>query len=220
MSATPPVDDQLILARVGRLGGITEPDAARRAILATLEALGASLSRGVRSHVAAALPAAHAAALMRPAAEKLSRADAFYDRARALEGTTPGFALEHVQVVCRALGTMLPDETLQRMKRDLPGELASLFNPPAREGEPPLHASRPPSHPPPHRETLAAGHPGFTHTLAESAPAAGQTHSVVREQNPHADTKLSSSRGMTQERLEEDLATGEPRGKPVSETSD
>jgi hypothetical protein len=43
---------------------------------------------------------------------------------------------------------------------------------------------------------------------------------MAKSDDPHADTKLSSSQGLTQERFEESLATGKPPGPvhPVSDT--
>jgi hypothetical protein len=52
------------------------------------------------------------------------------------------------------------------------------------------------------------------------APLAGaHAHSVARSENPHADTKLSSSPGLTQERLGDSLAEARPGpAHPVSDT--
>lgn len=45
-----------------------------------------------------------------------------------------------------------------------------------------------------------------------------QSQSVVKSDNPHGNTKLSSSRGSTQEREHETLAEGQPGSKhPLSE---
>jgi hypothetical protein len=84
--------------------------------------------------------------------------------------------------------------------------------------------------PPPHAQavhasplsTLAHGRPGSLHPIAEAAPASGHAHSIARNDDPHGDTKLSSSTGLTQERLRESLATGRPPGpeRSVSEAND
>lgn len=60
---------------------------------------------------------------------------------------------------------------------------------------------------------LASGRPGSRHPLSEAKPNGGQSNSVVESTNPHGDTKLSSSKGLTQEREKEDLAEGQPAGK-------
>jgi hypothetical protein len=42
----------------------------------------------------------------------------------------------------------------------------------------------------------------------------------VCEENPHADSKLSSAKGLTQERLDESLATAKPeQGRRISRAS-
>ncbi|MFO0652230.1 MAG: hypothetical protein U0326_38785 [Polyangiales bacterium] len=58
--------------------------------------------------------------------------------------------------------------------------------------------------------------------MSESAPPAAQTHSVVREENPHGDSKVSSAAGLTQEQLHASLATGrEPKpDRAVSDAND
>jgi hypothetical protein len=58
--------------------------------------------------------------------------------------------------------------------------------------------------------TLATGRPGSQHPVSEAHPETAQERSVVNAENPHAETKLSSSRGTTQERRAETLATGAP----------
>lgn len=65
----------------------------------------------------------------------------------------------------------------------------------------------------PQGHTLADGKPGSRHPLSEANPSHGQSHSVAESANPHADTKLSSSKGTTQEREKEDLAEGKSPGR-------
>ena len=56
--------------------------------------------------------------------------------------------------------------------------------------------------------TLATGRAGSAHPLCDASAPAGQTHSVACNPSPHADTKLSTSSGLTQDRLRETLAEG------------
>jgi hypothetical protein len=57
--------------------------------------------------------------------------------------------------------------------------------------------------------------------MSESAPHSAQSHSVVCEANPHGETKISSARGMTQERLDESLATAHPdEHRTIAKASD
>jgi hypothetical protein len=70
----------------------------------------------------------------------------------------------------------------------------------------------------PGRGTLAEGRPGSHHPLSEARPERAHSHSVVRADNPHGDTKLSSAVGFTQEREQETLAAGHPGSdRPLSE---
>lgn len=84
-------------------------------------------------------------------------------------------ALESVQVALRSLGEMLDGEMYDRLVRVLPAEMSQHLRP--RDcGEPPPHASA-------RGSDLATGRPGHH-------------ESVVESDNPHADTKISSSHGL------------------------
>lgn len=58
------------------------------------------------------------------------------------------------------------------------------------------------------KNTLASGKPGSKHPLSGAKPDRAQSNSVARSRNPHEETKLSSTKGTTQEREKEDLAEG------------
>lgn len=121
--------------------------------------------------------------------------------------------LERMQEVYGSLRPLLSPELVHQLVRELPPELAQAFEEPTMYEAPPRRD--------PHANTLAEGRPGATHPLSESAP--GSTHPLSTSQrraaqqgsvaanNPHADTKLSSARGFTQEREGETLAEGRPR---------
>jgi uncharacterized protein (DUF2267 family) len=197
-----------LLERIMHLGGLDARRDAGRALKATLAALGERLDEDARGALARALPEKLGAMLHRKHRGAFDVAE-FYDRVRKREGVSLGFAREHAQVVCRVLGERLPAAKLRELDEGLPESFAALFHPP-RQAEPP------PEHRLPHgerRHTLATGRPGATHPLSDSAPPGAQSHSVVREANPHADTKLSSAPGMTQERLDDSLATAHPDGQ-------
>jgi uncharacterized protein (DUF2267 family) len=194
---------QDLLGRIKQLGGLQTTREATAALRATLAALGERLSDRDRDLVAGVLPRSVAGAL-----HKGKRRGAFdiaelYNRIRRREGVTLGFAREHAQVVCRVLGEILPDVARREIERALPESFAELFSPPRSFDPPPEHPVAPGAQ---HR-TLATGRAGSLHPLSESRPRAAQSHSVVSESNPHADTKLSSASGLTQERLDESLAT-------------
>ena len=132
----------------------------------------------------------------------------FYRRVSAHEHMATGRGLEHSQIVCRTIARRLPASTLQRLRRHLP-DFAELFQPPEPVWRPPL-----PEHPgrsDPPRRNLSEGRPGSQHPLSSARPQPGHSHSVAVSDDPHADTKLSSSRGLTQEREGETLADGKPK---------
>jgi hypothetical protein len=113
-----------------------------------------------------------------------------------------GQAREGAQIVCRALGDALPDDLRLRVLDGVTGSVAELFR--VRESvSPPLHDQLGAQH-------LAGGRPGSQHPLSEAHARGAQSHSVVMEENPHAGTKLSSARGMTQEREQESIALAHP----------
>jgi hypothetical protein len=128
------------------------------------------------------------------------------------EGVRLGLAVEHTGVVCQAVAEALSPAALYRLREALPEPMGALFSPRA-PGERFEHVHLDPSH-----HTLAEGRPGSQHPLAETRVERAQTDSVVRADNPHEDTKLSSATGLTQEREQETLAAGHPgSSRPLSE---
>ncbi len=210
------VDGAALVERVRALGGLTRDDEAYRAIRATLSALGQQLSPRERRILHDALPPSLRRGLGVGAPHPLELKD-FFHVVHRREGVSEGFAREHAQVVCRALGELVPRELRARLERELPPAVAELL-------EAPEAPSAPLDYPSPRVEwhhTVARGKPGSRHPVSTSRADRAQRHSVVREDNPHAETKLSSSTGTTQERLHESLATGHPNARRrISEAGD
>jgi hypothetical protein len=142
----------------------------------------------------------------------------FYERSRRRIRATPGRTREAIEVVLRVLGDQLDEARRDRLIRTLPPDVGRHLAP-LELGEPPPYGSKSPAHV---LTTLAAGRPGSRHPLSESSPPAGHAHSVAKNGEPHAETKLSSAHGLTQERHDESLATGRPPEPlhPVAKTSD
>jgi hypothetical protein len=66
------------------------------------------------------------------------------------------------------------------------------------------------------RDTLAEGRPGSHRPLSEG-PGRGAQRGSIAEDNPHADTKLSSASGARQEHRRDTLAEGRPGARiPLS----
>lgn len=182
--------------------GLPDPAAARRIVDATLAVLGERLT----SDESAALAGCLAVPLREIVAASAYDADfdaaELYERIRRRSGVSASLARENAQVVMTALGRGLPDEVVRRLDHALPEELAGLLHERDVGEPPPAGAAR--------GHTLATGRPGSRHPIAESPATRAHSHSVVREDNPHGETKLSSTRGLTQEREGESLAAGQP----------
>jgi uncharacterized protein (DUF2267 family) len=193
-----------LLEEVAAHAGLSSPIEAERALAAVLGMLAGRLSHAEAEALAEALPAALGAPLRAGRYHGELDRDEWIAHVARREGTTRGFAVEHTLSVCQVLAEALPPEVLERVRRALPGPLAALFTPSpvgrAPVVERPAHSGH----------TLAEGRPGSLHPLSEAARESAHSQSVVRAVNPHADTKLSTSRGLTQEREAESLATGRP----------
>lgn len=209
-------EDELIERVMGR--GIGDPACARRAIHATVAVLAECLTGGESEALARCLPAPLARVARDSRFDGPIFAADFYERVRRREGVAPGRSREEAQTVVAEIGELLDPEARRLLARALPEELGELFAP-RIVGEPPPHSQKlrgPPI------ETLASGRPGSRHPVSEAAPERAHQHSVVREANPHGETKLSSAEGTTQERLGDSLAKGRPPApaRPVDEAHD
>lgn len=109
--------------------------------------------------------------------------------------------VEAVQVVCGEMVAAWPD--LREAFVHHP--LAMIFTPVRRPSAPP--PTRPSAAP---SSTLSGGRPGSGRPLSEGTADRAQSHSVARDETADGDRKLSSARGLTQEREHESLAEGRP----------
>lgn len=192
--------DELI-GKVMRRGRF-DADVAHKAAFATVRALGEVLDPAIAATLKRELPErlGHAVLLGARRREPVE----LWARVAAHEGGSIGAAKERGEVVCRALAEILHDDLVLRMGRDLgQPELFAWARdvadvPPYGAGAAPLS-----------EHTLAGGKPGSAHPVSESRPELAHAHSVARSADPHADTKLSSARGLTQERDAETLTTAQ-----------
>jgi uncharacterized protein (DUF2267 family) len=186
-----------LVSRVEALAGIGREDA-ERALRATTSSLVEALSSDEADALFRELPEelcplvrGHALAV------PLDRA-AFFENAAIRESVEIGFGIEHAECACRALAERMSPDLRERLQRHLP-RLASLFETYEAPFEPVVGAV--------HGSTLATGRPGSLHPLSEARPERAQSHSVVRSEDPHADTKVSSARGIAEEREQRTIAT-------------
>lgn len=207
----------ILLSKIRELGPFADEAGAERALHATLAALGEQLMDDELTWLASELPE-DLGRLLRAwrdhgSEPSLGRSEHdFFQRIAAREAVWIGLATEHAQVVLEALGLTLPYPVVRRLEQHLP-DLARLLHPPA-----PPEPAVPPARAPRGPHDLAEGRPGGTHPLSSANTSSlAHRHSVARNDDPHADTKLSSARGLTQEREEHTLASGHPGAdNPIS----
>jgi len=199
-----------IVTLVQARGPFASPGEAEAAVHATLLSLRAALHPQEWSELASELPAqlrGSPAATAEVAGPTVMNVDEFYARVGEAEPAPVARALEHAQIVCGVLAeAVLSPDTITRLQKHVP-YLASLFEPrvlpPAPP--PPVHADASAAH------DLAGGRPGATHPIASSDPSTiAHEHSIARSDDPHEDTRLSSTQGTTQERQGRTLASGRP----------
>jgi uncharacterized protein (DUF2267 family) len=210
--------DQLVTDVQAR-SGFETPEEAERMLAVAVRVLGERLLPDEAGPVAAALPDGLAGRLRAASYERDFDLDELYDRVGRGEGTGPGFGREHAQAAYQAIGEQLPEAVRLRLQKHLGPDFAVLFEPRRHAPPPPrpVHAS--PSPELGDGSTLATGRPGSRHPISDSNVSGGHAASVARSRNPHGETKLSSSRGLTQERLGDTLASGKPGpSRPANDT--
>lgn len=204
-------DYQHVITRCRELAPFVDDDATSRACTATVRALGEVLTLDEREQLARSFPAELGRALPTARSTAQFEESHFYWRVAIAEGVALPIATEHAQVVCRVLGELMPADERARLVRHLPA-IGRLLEPPAPSSAPP-HAG-----PRSSQNDLAEGRPGGSHPLADSDPAGlAHRHSVARNPDPHADSRLATAHGLTQEREDHTLAAGAPGShRPLS----
>lgn len=155
--------------------------------------------------------------------ERRGSVERVYRRVAAAEDVEPGFAREHAQAVYAALAAVLDHETAARLRSALPEPLAELLVEPERGDQ--RAAPSPPDQPNHVRarhgagDTLSSGRPGSSRPLSETRPR--QAGSLLEEEHPRDDTKISSAPGVTADREEHTLSSGRPGAdRPLSESGE
>ncbi|MGC4117247.1 MAG: DUF2267 domain-containing protein [Myxococcales bacterium] len=199
------LDYEQLLERVRERASLPEREVANRAVVAVVETLGERLLPLDARQVSSELPAPLGEALRRRSRAGEFSLSELFRRVAEREGVSLPFAREHAVSVCLELGAWLDAEVAVHLRERLPTDFAELIEPPPRleapEREPPVHGRD---------TTLSGGRMGSQHPLSEGRADRAQSQSVVRSDNPHADTKLSSAEGLAQERAGRTLAEGHP----------
>jgi uncharacterized protein (DUF2267 family) len=212
------MNEDTLLGRLQELAPFADRADARRAFDATVQALRRGLSEDEADWLAVALGPTLAAPLLRESHQGELSVDELYRWTKRYGKTRKGVAVEQAQVVCRALAELLQEPELERLRKHLP-DIAPLLEVPA-PADPPSAPRRSRGDVTDH--TLAGGRPGSSRPLSQAGPgdrALGAAkpelvhdHSVARSDDPHADTRLASTRGFTQERERRSLATARHGG--------
>jgi len=201
---------QEFVNHVADRGGLSAKEAVL-ACRAALSALGGRLSFRAAEALAEDLPDELRDAVRAAEHGQEFGAGELYARVAEGERIRVGIAVEHAAAVLETVSEAISEGTLHRLAQELPEQISRLLAPhPSIEGPERVHVDH-------RRRTLAEGRPGGCHPLSEGRLDRAQSESVARSENPHGDTKLSSGRGLTQERESETLAEGKPgSSRPLS----
>lgn len=189
-----------LVSHVAAHAGVSEVTA-ERILHEVLGGIGGMLSRADRTFFEEELPAPLAAVVERGGSVAQPLEERVLPYARSA-----GHARELVASVCHVLAEELSTEALDLVRATLPPTVRDFATPTAPERE---HAATD------RRRGLAGGHFGSEHPLDEARVDRAHADSVAAG-NPHADSKLSSARGTTQERLHETIAEGAPKRRPIT----
>ena len=203
-----------LLSQVAERAGLPGQADAERTVLAVLGALCERLGWPAIQSLVEDLPAQLAPSLPGTSFHQEFELADLHARVASRQQLRLGLAVEFTGVVLQVVAETLSPAALYRLREALPDSIAALLTPrePAERFE---HIQLEPDH-----HTLAEGKPGSRHPLSEARPERAHLHSVVRADNPHGDTKLSSASGLTQEREQETLAAGHPGPAPSWRDSD
>lgn len=201
-----------LISRIATKAGVEE-DRAERIARAVLAAFAEQLGRAQAESLADDLPRTLGAALREVEHGQSFDAPELYRRVAKRLRVREALAMEFSVAVGQTLAESVGEEIAGKLRQDASSpDIARLLTPGERDGE-----GDAPVHLHPERRTLAEGVPGARTSLEDVGWDSAQDHSV-REENPHGETKLSSARGITQEREGRTLAEGRPRSEqPLSE---
>ncbi len=194
--------------------GLASRSEAQTTTLAVFRTIARRVLPGDRRIVRALLPDELQEAFNGQGASEDATIEAVVREVAAHEGIAAGFGREHLVVVGAAAARVLHPDAITALRTHLPDELAALFerSVPRRIPRPTPTASpragRRFSEAKDGSRHLAEARPGSGHPLAESKPERAHHDSVARTDNPHGDTKLSTTGGMTQSRAHETLSEG------------
>lgn len=198
---------ELILS-VKNHAGLRTAREAERAIRSTLGAMACALANDDARALSNALPKDLRRSLARGTAGSVEKLDDLYAESARRERIGPGFAREHTQVVLEVLATALEPELIERIRKHLPADIASLLRPSDASGEPPPpHVHAHPEHRPSPIQTLSRARPGTGEPIAEAAHVLAHAGSVARSRTAHSERMVETARSTRPAREDETLAS-------------
>lgn len=197
-----------IVDKVTRYAGLDDQAAARSLIDDVLELLGHVLSPSASHRLAEQLPGELQWPLLALSQTWAIPADSVFRSLARRRKLSLGLAVEHAEVVCRAVASSVDDATVEAVRAELPKEMRRSFVP--LEEAPPLEQRLHYRGDGSRRQTIADGRPGGSEPLSEAGPGPGaHSQSVVRSDDPYS-SRLSSSHGLISGREGQTLADGKP----------
>jgi len=210
------MDYDRFLEQVKERTGLASRATIETAVRAVTEALGALIDHAHRDDLAKHLPPPLAQMLRGAPSDPDADASAFLRRVAGAEHLPAGFAVEHATAILETIGSSLHPSVRRQFATRLPEEMRDWIEPRRLTSRPP-----PPQEHRPEPSHLSNARPGSEHPISEAHPPGAQSQSVAATRDPHADTRLSSAHGTTQEREHEDLASGQPGpSRPLSDAGE
>ena len=208
------VDEQELVARVKERAALRTAHEAHRALEAAVGALRCALANDDAIAIARELPARLTRILERAASSTVHSARALYDEALRRERVGAGFGVEHVQVVLQVLAELLDPESVVRLRKRLPPDIADLLRARTSSVEPPVLVHEHPAQRSAPRQTLSRARPGTTDPIAEADHVLAHEYSVARSPASHSERWIGTARSTRPEREDETLATSRSRERP------
>jgi uncharacterized protein (DUF2267 family) len=187
-----PATSELLLEHMKTIGGFARAGDAKRAARIVLSVFRERLDDAAAAAIARDLPEPLAAPMRGGAYRGDLAPDDLYAAVGDRERTSHGVGAEHAQIVLRAIGDALSDDTRVLLEKELPTAWTDLLFGDRETGEPPPHGA--PKSGAKIRMTLASAHPGYRSPIAEASADRAQSDSVAKSDAPHEARKLSSAR--------------------------
>ena len=209
------VEAKELFLRVRDRAGLQTVREAERAVRATLGSIACALAEDDSRALSAALPRDLGRLLGRRGDRAVETLDGLYAEVERRERVGPGFAREHTQAVLEVLATTLEPELIERVRKHLAPDIATLLRARGRERpeEPPPHVRTHPAHGPAPIQTLSRSKPGTAEPIAETRHLLAHAGSVARSGAAHAERMAETARSTRPTREDETLATARDVGR-------